>query len=60
MVMIFSCTGHSEIDFVEFVKYLWSFIEDSTKFSHIFFLLSLIFCRLSGMCKFKFLESKFS
>lgn len=29
MVMIFNCIGHHEVDFMKFVKYLWSFIEDS-------------------------------
>lgn len=36
MVMIFNCIGQHEVDFMKFVKYLWSFIEDYAKFSHIF------------------------
>lgn len=31
MVVIFSCIGHCEIDFVKLVKYLWAFIEDCAK-----------------------------
>lgn len=29
MVVICSCVGHCERDFMKFVKYLWAFIEDS-------------------------------
>lgn len=52
--MIFSCIGHQEIDFMKFVKYLWSFIEDCAKFGHIFFSSALFFEDCQGCISLNF------